>query len=153
MKRPFPVYLLVMLLAIQSLGGLFGGIALVLSPSGAILRLPVSTLDGSPFTDFLIPGLILLFLLGVLPGILVYALIAKPGWKFFGIFNIYHGIHWAWTYSLYLGIMLVIWILMEIIWIEYDILQTIYGMIGVVIMILCLLPATMKHYGWRRSED
>lgn len=153
MKRPFSVYPLIMLLVLQSFGGLFGGISLVLSPSGAMLRMPVSMLKGSPFENYLIPGLILLLLLGVLPGFLVYALIAKPSWKSIAIFNVYKGIHWAWTYSVYLGIMLVIWILVEIVWIDYDFLQTVYGLIGVVILILCLLPATMIHYGWRRSED
>lgn len=146
--KPIGLYLLILLLAVQSLGGVFGGISLIASPSGAIMQMHPSMLAGSPFADFLIPGLILLLALGVLPGILVYALIRRPNWRWFGIFNIYRGVHWAWTYSLYLGIMLVIWILVEIVWIEYDLLQTIFGLFGVAIIILTLLPANMRYSGW-----
>lgn len=42
-----------------------GGIALVASPDGALLRLPTSTLLHSPFSTFLIPGLLLLFVVGL----------------------------------------------------------------------------------------
>jgi len=150
-RKPFTIYLLTLLLAFQSLGGLFGGISLVASPSGAIMQMPISMLEGSPFSDFLIPGLILLVILGIFPGILAYSLISKPNWRWFGIFNIYKGIHWSWTYSLFLGIMLVIWILVEIVWIEYDLLQTIYGLVGVTIIILTLLPANMRYVGWKQD--
>ena len=89
--KPIRLYLLVLLLAFQSLGGLFGGISLVAFPSGAIMQMPLSMLEGSPFSDFLSPGLILLLILGIFPGILTYALISKPSWRWFGIFNIYNG--------------------------------------------------------------
>jgi hypothetical protein len=45
--------------------------------------------------------------------------------------------------------MLAIWILVEIRWISYDILQTIYGLVGVLLIILTLLPASMKYAGWK----
>jgi hypothetical protein len=69
-----------------------------------------------------------------------------------GILNIYRDIHWAWTYSLYLGIMLITWILVEIIWIGHDILQTIFGLVGVLIVILALLPVNMRYFGWHTSR-
>ena len=152
-KKPFTIYLLAFLLAFQSLGGLFGGISLVLSPSGEIMKMPLSMLAGSPFGNFMVPGLVLLILLGILPGILAFALFRRPEWKLAGSLNIYNGIHWAWTYSLYLGIMLIIWILLEIMWIGYDILQTIYGLVGVIILIVTLLPANMQYFGWKKSGE
>jgi hypothetical protein len=48
--------------------------------------------------------------------------------------------------------MLTIWILSEIMWIEYDILQTIYGMVGVLIIILTLWPANMRYFGWKSGQ-
>ncbi|MFZ4522203.1 MAG: hypothetical protein ACOYNC_10880 [Bacteroidales bacterium] len=152
-KRPFTLWLLVLLLVIQSLGGLYGGLSLVLSPTGAMMKMPVSMLEGSPFGTFLVPGFILLLVLGVLPGILAYALISLPAWRWPDLLNIYKGIHWAWTYTLYLGIMLVIWILVEIMWIDHDILQTIFGLIGIIILILTLTPATMRFFGWITDTD
>jgi hypothetical protein len=151
--KPITIYLLVIMLAFQSLGELFGGISLVICPSGALLKMPAEMLNGSPFNSFLIPGLILLLILGVLPGFLAFAVIRKPAWNWAGVLNIYRGVHWAWTYSLYLGIMLVIWILVEIIWIDHDILQTVYGLVGVVILVVTLLPANMRYSGWRTNPS
>ncbi|MEI6683462.1 MAG: hypothetical protein WCO44_12575 [Bacteroidota bacterium] len=151
-KRPFAFYLLVFLLAIQALGALFGGLSLVLSPSGELLHIPLTVLKGSPFATFLIPGLILLIVLGILPGILVFALFRRPVWEAASMLNIYRGIHWSWTCSLYLGIMLIIWILLEVSWIGYDILQTIFGLVGVAIVVATLLPANMRYFGWTKTH-
>lgn len=149
-KRPFTIYLLSILLAFQALGGLGGGLALTLSPSGKFMHMPLSALNGSPFSNFFIPGLILLILFGVFPGILAYAIVKQPNWKWARYFNIYRNVHWSWTYSLYTGIMLAIWILIEIRWVSYDILQTIYGLIGVLLIILTMFPANMVYAGWKK---
>jgi hypothetical protein len=53
------------LLAFLSLGALGGGAALVAAPDGSIMQMPLSMLEGSPFKDYLIPGLILGGLFGV----------------------------------------------------------------------------------------
>ncbi len=151
-NKPFTLYLLSILLAFQALGGLGGGLALTLSPSGAFLHMPLSALDGSPFANFFIPGLILLLLLGVFPGIIAYAVIRQPQWKWTEIFNLYKNVHWSWTFSLYTGIILCIWIMIQIRYISYDILQTIYGLIGVLLIILTMLPSNMKYAGWDRSH-
>lgn len=47
------------------LGALGGGIALVAKPDGSVMQKPLSVLAGSPFADFLVPGLILGGLFGV----------------------------------------------------------------------------------------
>ena len=66
-RRPATLWLLLVLLLVQGLGGLAGGLSLALQPDGSIMQMPLSYLDGSPFSDYLIPGLILLLVLGVLP--------------------------------------------------------------------------------------
>jgi hypothetical protein len=53
------------LLAVLGLGALGGGIGIVMKPDGSAMQWNVNMLAGSPFTDFLIPGLILLLLFGV----------------------------------------------------------------------------------------
>ncbi len=47
------------------LGALIGGALLILYPSGRFLRMPTDMLDGSPFHDFLIPGIILFLVNGI----------------------------------------------------------------------------------------
>jgi hypothetical protein len=46
-------------LGLLGLGALAGGIALVAKPDGSVMQFPVALLAGSPFADYLVPGLIL----------------------------------------------------------------------------------------------
>jgi hypothetical protein len=55
----------VALLVVLGLGALAGGIALLAEPDGSVMQFDVSLLEGSPFTDFAIPGVILGGLFGV----------------------------------------------------------------------------------------
>ena len=64
----------VILLLFLGLGALAGGIALVAAPDGSAMQFSTSLLEGSPFTDYLVPGLILGGLFGL--GSLVVALLA-----------------------------------------------------------------------------
>lgn len=51
--------------AFIGLGAIGGGFMLVKDPSGIALGLPASLLEGSPFHDFLIPGIFLLVVNGL----------------------------------------------------------------------------------------
>ena len=52
-------------LAILGIGALAGGAALVSKPDGSVMGFDVEILAGSPFADFVVPGLILGGLFGV----------------------------------------------------------------------------------------
>ena len=60
-KRPGSAYALMVLLAIQALGAIAGGIGLIQDPVDNI-GMSLDFLEGSPFDDYLVPGLILLIL-------------------------------------------------------------------------------------------
>ncbi|HEX9615617.1 MAG TPA: hypothetical protein VGA55_08915, partial [Bacteroidota bacterium] len=66
MKHP-PAYELILrsasltLLVFTGIAGVLGGLLLMADPSGATLGLATSLLEDTPFTDYLVPG-ILLFL-------------------------------------------------------------------------------------------
>lgn len=49
------------------LGALFGGGAFILGPDGHLLGMPTKLLAGSPFTSYLIPGIILFTFIGIAP--------------------------------------------------------------------------------------
>ncbi len=49
------------------LGAVFGGGALILAPDGHLLGIPTTLLEGSPFTSFLMPGIVLFSLVGLAP--------------------------------------------------------------------------------------
>ena len=134
-SRPITVYLLMAALLFQGLSGVVGGIGLVADPSGGSLGFPLSWLDGSPFTDYLIPGLVLLIVLGIVPLLVIYGLWRRA--------------YWGWLGALLVGAALIVWIVVEILVIGYQAqppLQAIYGVLGVFIVILALLPGVRSYY-------
>jgi FtsH-binding integral membrane protein len=134
-SRPIGVIILLILILFQALSGIGGGIGLVFDPSGESIGIPIDWLAGSPFSDYLIPGLILLFILGVFPLIVFYGLLKK--------------MRYSWPGSLLIASALIIWIGVEILIIGYQAeppLQLIYGVLGLILLILALLPSTQNYY-------
>jgi hypothetical protein len=72
--RPVSLSLLVLGLVVQGLSGLYGGGALVMDPTGSRLQLPLSLLDDAPFSDYLVPGLLLLTVLRLGPLVVAFGL-------------------------------------------------------------------------------
>jgi hypothetical protein len=52
-------------LVLLGIGALAGGIALVVRPDGSVMQFDVALLAGSPFSDYLVPGLVLGGLFGI----------------------------------------------------------------------------------------
>lgn len=146
MKKPFSVYLLLVFVFLQAVSGIGGGLAILIDPSGKTIQFPEEVLDKIPFPNFLIPGLILFFLLGIIPMLVFYGLIKQPNWKLFEKINIYKDHHWSWIYSIYVSVMLTIWLNVEAMFIGYDPLQTVMGLISVAIIICALMPQVNQYY-------
>ena len=75
--------------------------------------LPLYMLDNTPFTSFLIPGLILFSLLGVYPLVVAYSLWRLPGWRWPDAINPWKNRHWSWAAALSTGIIVLIWITVQ----------------------------------------
>lgn len=146
-KQNISVYLLWLIMLFQSLSGLFGGFNLITDPSGGSLQMPLTFLEGTPFDSFLIPGIILFLLLGLLPGITFIGLLTRKSWRWAESLNIYRNRHWSWTFSVYAGIMLILWIDFQVMLIGYGhFIQTLYALVGAAILIFTLVPGTMRYY-------
>jgi hypothetical protein len=137
--------LLLLFLGISAIGG---GIALIISPSGELLGgLPLSILKTSPFSDFLIPGIILFLVLGIFPIFIVWALIKKPFVPFVEYFNLFKDMHWSWSYSIYVAFALIVWIQVETYFIQgVGWLQMFYMLYAIPMLIVSLLPQTRNSY-------
>jgi len=103
----------------NGVSALGGGIALMIRPDGAVLHLPHTLLDGSPFSDYLVPGLALTSLVGV--GMLGAALL--------------RGRHLPYASELEIatGAALVIFEIVEVSLIGFSPLQALYGGLGAIV--------------------
>ncbi|OXG07020.1 hypothetical protein BC749_107239 [Flavobacterium araucananum] len=136
------------LLSFLGLTAMIGGGALIISPSGKLLGgLPLSILENSPFADFLIPGIILFFVLGFLPLLIVVALVKRPFIPFAEHFNFFKDMYWAWTYSIYIALVLIIWIQTETFFVQgVGWLQMFYMLYAIAMIIVALLPEIRNSY-------
>jgi len=146
MKRPFESYLLCFLILVLAFNAFYGGGTMILSTNGSMLGMDKAWLEGTPFDSYLIPGIILLFFMGIIPLMTLFGLIGKWGMRFLDRLNIYPGKHWSWTLSLYTGLITIIWIIVQQLLTEYFILQPLISATGVLIVVLTLLPRVQKFY-------
>ncbi len=135
------------LLGFLGMGAIGGGGALIISPTGELFEMPLSMLDKSPFHSFLVPGIILFSVLGLVPLILIIALIKKPESKLAEKINSFKDMHWTWTYSIYIGFTLIIWIQLQMVFLD-DVhwLHTFYMLLAVIIIFIALLPQVRNLY-------
>jgi hypothetical protein len=139
--------ILLILLAFLGLGAIFGGGVLIISPSGALFGMPLTMLEHSPFHNFLIPGIILFSVLGLIPIYLVFALIKKPENKLAERINFFHDMYWAWAFSIYVAFALIIWIQIEMVYLQaVHWSHTLYMFWAITIIFVALLPPVRNLY-------
>jgi hypothetical protein len=124
MKNPSTLQAIsIILLVVNGVGALFGGIALTIDPTGRSLHMPLGMLKHSPFADYLIPGMILLVVLGV--GSIAASLLVIRSVKAYPLF------------VAAVGITLTIWIVVQVLMIRsVHFLHVMFGCIGIALIIL-----------------
>jgi len=146
-RRPAVVWALIVLHVLLGLGAVASGGVLMAAPNGHLMQMPLSMLEHSPFSDFLIPGAILFTLLGIYPLCVAYGLWKRPGWRWPDRLNPFKGIHWSWAGSLAAGVIVVIWIVVEVIMLRsFVFLQILCLVWGIVLILVTLLPAVRRYY-------
>jgi magnesium-transporting ATPase (P-type) len=129
------------------LGAIGGGGALIVSPSGELIGMPLSILSNSPFKSFLIPGIILFSVLGVIPTLLLFPLLRYTKSGFADRFNIFNDMQWAWTFTIYIAFALIIWIQAQMLFIHaVHWAHTLYMFIALAIIFVALLPSNRNTY-------
>ena len=137
-RKPFAVWGLTADLIVLGVGGLYGGILFVLDPSGAAMGVPLSLLDGLPLSNFLVPGLFLLGVMGLAPLALVVAV-----WR-----------RWpsTWPALMGLGAVLLLWLAGEfVLWGYQAPIQIITSVLCAGLLGFGLLPSTRRWL--RRTES
>ncbi len=146
-QKPAMRNVLIILLGFLGLGAIYGGGTLIISPSGELLGMPLSLLEHSPFNSFLVPGIILFSVLGIAPCLLIIALLKKPEKKFAERLNFFKDMHWSWSYSIYTGFALIIWIQIEMLFLQaVEWIHVFYVFLAVAIIFVALLPQVRILY-------
>lgn len=128
-------------------GAIFGGGGLVLDPSGELIMMPIELLDNAPFDTFLYPGIILLIVLGIAPLVISYGLITKHEVQVFNKLTMFKDMHWSWMFSLYIGFALIIWITMQVWFINaVSLVHVVYIGLGLLIQAVTMLPSVRRDY-------
>ncbi|MFF2019155.1 hypothetical protein [Paenibacillus sp. NPDC058177] len=146
-KRPPSVVMLYILQVFLGVGAVAGGGALVADPGGGLLGMPLTLLERSPFSDFLVPGLLLFTVFGLFPLLVLYSMIRRPQWRWAEALNPFRTLHSSWAFSLYVGFGLIIWIMVQtyilnaVHWIHI-----LYMSLGLLIQVVTLWPPVQRYF-------
>jgi len=143
--RPVPILVIITLEAILAFLGFFSGITFLRDPSGATHGMDTSILATTPISNFTPVGLFFVICYGILPSLAIYGLWKRPRLRWTDIFNKWTRQNWAWTATVVIGIILIVWIIVEVSLIGSPvglprILQISMALLGVILIALAMLP-------------
>jgi hypothetical protein len=140
-RRPLAFWLLMCLLLFQGISATPSGLMLALDPTGGMMRMPLEMLKGTPFQNFLIPGLILGIVLGLGAFFVLACLFTLPDWRWAQCLRPFKSQHWTWAASAAFGLALMIWIIVQVLMVGLDaVIQGLYFGVGLAILLLTVTP-------------
>jgi len=148
--RTVAVWVLIFLLVFLGLNAAVAGATFIIAPDGHLIQMPLSNLKNAPFSNFLIPGLLLFLFIGVYPIGIAYGLWKLPSWKWPDVLNPFKRMHWSWAGSLAAGVAAMIWIIVQIQWLTVSLLHILVFAWGVAILIVTLLPGVRRYFTLQR---
>lgn len=149
-KRPVSVTALVLLEAILAFFGFASGSQFILDPSGGTHGMDTSILEGTPVGNFLLVGVFFVTCYGILQILTIYGLWRLPRWRWTDPVNKWTGQNWAWTAAAATGVILIVWILVEVYYIGSPdgfprFLQVTFAALGAVMLALAFLPRARAY--------
>ena len=146
MRRPFMLWPLIFALLFLALGGFSGGIPMLADPANAGYLQFGHLLPQLPVSDFILPGLFLLLAMGLLPLLLIYALIARPTWHWVaGLFS-WSKHYWAWTATLFLVAIIAVWLAYEGWIVGWWPITYATAVAGFLLLLFAMMPSVRTFY-------
>ena len=148
--RPAAVKALVSTMAFFSFVGLMTGYGLLSDPTGAGIGLSQDLLEDAPVGDFTMVGLFFLSFFGLLPALAAYGLWRLPRWGWTDAVNRWTGQNWAWTATAALGVILLLWIAVEVVFVGAltgigGAMQAIITALGVAMLAMVTRPSVRSY--------
>jgi hypothetical protein len=148
-KRSLLVYLLATLHLFIGINATVSGFMFMIKPDGSLLKMEPGWLEGSPFNNYFIPGLVLFLVLGNFSLVIFYGLL-MPHSKWSAL-EVYPARHWAWIASLSEGWIVISWILIQMALTHFFWLQPIMLTIGLLIVLLSLNSSVANFYSLKQK--
>ena len=144
--RPLAASGLLVLLVFLGLTALGGGIELMLFPHGNEF-VPGEWLDGIPVVDtWMVPGLVLGVGFGLGSLVAGWGILRRPHWRWLRGVESATSHHWSWIATWLIGIGMLVWILLEVIYIpKRSFIEVVYGVVGLLLVVLSLFPAVRLY--------
>lgn len=149
-SRPVAVMILIALETILAVLGFASGINFLLDPSGGTHGMDTTMLETTPVGDFAPVGLFFVTCYGIVPILAIGGLWKLPRWRWADVFNKWTGQNWAWTATAATGVILVVWIAVEVMLIGSPngfprFLQVMMTLYGIAILALAMLPRVRAY--------
>jgi hypothetical protein len=145
--RSLIIWVLTSLQFLLGLGAPMSGLILILAPDGHVMQMPLDMLKTTSFSAFLFLGILLFIFVGMYPLAVAYSLFARPSWSWPDSVNPFKNMYWAWAASLAVGVIVIIWICVQMILFDtVQFLHVLYLGWGVAIILLTLYPSVRRKY-------
>ena len=146
--RPYlPLLALSLCLLFLGINGLVGGYLMLMDPNGAPMGMPVSDLAQTPFQNYVVPGLILIFVWGCGSLLALIGLWLRPQLTLLNLASRLTHEHWAWALSLVLGLALLVWLTVQVLTLpNVAPIQFILYVLAALLVVLPLLPKMRQYY-------
>lgn len=149
-RKPSPILVIISLEVILAILGFFSGITFLQDPSGRTHGMDTSILVMTPISDFTPVGIFFVVCYGVLPSLAIYGLWKLPRWRWTDAFDKWTRKNWAWTVTVVIGTILVVWIAVEVVLIGSPsglprFLQVTMALLGVILIVLAMLPGVRTY--------
>lgn len=128
--RPALVTVATIVLSLLGLSALGGGFGFFVDVG---MRDPIWLQEIPLVVNWAVPGLVLGVGFGVGSLVAAYGLTRRPHWPWLGWLEELTGHHWAWFATLALGVGMMTWIGLQLVWLDFNALHAIYGTIGIIL--------------------
>lgn len=133
---------------IEGLTGIAGGAAFLMDTTGAVYTDDpsfIAVLEDTPIETFLLPGLFLLTVIGLVPLVSGWGVLGRHGVSGLRWLQDLTGHHWSWAVTITVGSALLAWMVVEIVVMgEIVALHIVYAVWGAVLVAGPLLPSVRR---------
>lgn len=142
LRTPPTVRVAVIVLLFLGLTASGGGIAMALGLGMG----DASWLEDIPLVPHrLLPAAVLVLVFGAGSVLTAYGIARTPSWNWVRGVERLTGRHWSWVGTIGLGVGMILWIALQLIWLDPNALHAVYGTVGVVLISVGLSATFRSH--------